>query len=141
MAMAISLHSDPLLEKALNVFRAYPEIIASYLFGSRADGTAVTSSDYDFGVLCKKGTSPEREGQLVLELTGKLLSVLQQNHVDVILLRTCRNTELQYAVIQDGIKLFEHDRDGSVTEFEIHTRHEYEDHMHNMRKFGFVKAQ
>ena len=138
--MAINPHSDPLLEKATNTFLAHPEIIAAYLFGSRADGTATTGSDYDFGVLCRKGTSAEREGQLLLELTGKLLSELKQNKVDVVLLRTCKNTELQYAVVQDGLTLFENDVDGSVTEFEIHTRHQYEDHMHNMRKFGFVKS-
>jgi uncharacterized protein len=45
---------EPILQRMREVFAGYPEILAVYLFGSRATGTARPDSDYDLAVVSRR---------------------------------------------------------------------------------------
>ncbi len=51
------------------VFRRYPEILAVYLFGSYADGTARADSDIDLGILPRTPEFHNRLLDLLADLT------------------------------------------------------------------------
>ncbi len=51
------------------VFRRYPEILAVYLFGSYADGTARADSDIDLGILPRTPEFHSRLLDLLADLT------------------------------------------------------------------------
>ncbi len=64
--------SERLSEKfapLIAVFRRYPEILAVYLFGSYADGTARADSDIDLGILPRTPDFHSRLLDLLADLT------------------------------------------------------------------------
>jgi predicted nucleotidyltransferase len=84
-----------------------------YLFGSRALGTPGPMSDVDLGVLL----DPAADGpQMQAELTHRADRALETARADVLLLNQAP-VELAYAVISQGILLYERD---------VATRVEYE---------------
>ncbi len=52
-----------------DVFRRYPEILAVYLFGSHADGTARPDSDIDLGILPRTPDFHQRLLDILADLT------------------------------------------------------------------------
>lgn len=51
------------------VFRRYPDILAVYLFGSHADGTARPDSDLDLGILPRSPALHQRLLDILADLT------------------------------------------------------------------------
>ncbi len=62
---------------------SYPEIVFSYLFGSRADGTARPDSDWDVAVYLDEGLCARERFQVRLDLAGDLEDL---GAVDVVVL-------------------------------------------------------
>jgi len=54
--------------RLIEVFEPFPEVLAVYLFGSRARGKARQESDYDLGVVFASGAR-----DVYLELLGRLV--------------------------------------------------------------------
>lgn len=48
---------EHILKRLRRVFAGYPEILAVYVFGSRATGLAREDSDYDLGIVSRRGES------------------------------------------------------------------------------------
>jgi len=84
--------------------RAYPEVKLMYLFGSQADGSAGTLSDFDFAVYIEQGES--MDPFLLPELGVKLSKILGSNKIDVCDLATLNIPELAFDIIQ-GELLYE----------------------------------
>lgn len=112
------------------------ELRAAYLFGSRAEGLANRSSDWDFGVLFWPGLSDEASFNLQMEIAGKLSLLLRTDLIDVVCLNLIKSLELKYAVVQDGICIV--DRDPDLFEYEMKIRHEYEDHISALKRNGYL---
>ncbi|MEW6323397.1 MAG: nucleotidyltransferase domain-containing protein [Acidobacteriota bacterium] len=97
-----------------------PEIVAVYLFGSTARGTAGPSSDVDVAVLFER-TPPRRLSSARFELAGDLERVVGRA-VDLIVLNDAP-VDLRTRVLRNGRLLLERDRARRIA-FEVATRNE-----------------
>jgi len=103
-----------LAEKLEPVFAAHG-IIAAYLFGSQADGTAYPESDYDFGVLLEHPPALENIALIMQDISDALSDILNKD-VDIVILNTT-NIELRFSIISRGKLVFDTDYD-KRTDFE-----------------------
>ena len=98
-------------------------VVAIYLFGSAARGTATRSSDVDLGVLYEV-TPPATLDGMGFELATEIERVIGQP-VDLVVLNRAP-ADLIHRVLRDGILVVESDR-GRRIEFEVKARNEYFD--------------
>lgn len=134
MRMIPDFSIDEVARRARPVFDRHPEVQVVYLFGSRAGKASRRTSDYDFGVLCARSTPRMVALDLGLLLVGELSLALRTDAIDVVILNTSQSTPLRYAVVTDGVRIFERDTDTDA--FELHTRREYEDFMALRKRLG-----
>lgn len=113
---------QPALE---DYFAALDGVGLAVLYGSKARGQAGPLSDVDVAVLLDRSFDPERYFDRRLEIIGGLMSLLNTNKVDVIILNQA-SLALQYRVVRDGIVLYcrNHDR---LIQFAAQTVSEYLD--------------
>ncbi len=95
---------DDLLERITGVLRARPEIREAYLFGSRARGDSTPVSDVDVAVYGDRNGRAERLSEYASELAADLMTALQRNDVDVVLLNDVPPL-LYHRVLRDGIRV------------------------------------
>jgi predicted nucleotidyltransferase len=123
--MTTEQHTQPVDLAALTeYFTAQPDVIAVYLFGSRATGRARAESDVDVAVLLNEEDSVERferRLQLMVEV-----SEVCGREADVIVLNDAPPI-LQNQVLKHGRLLYERDRRSRV-EFEVLSRKIYFDY-------------
>jgi len=109
---------------------AQPDVVAAYLFGSRATGRARAASDVDVAVLLNEEDSFarfERRLQLMVEVSD-----VCGREADVIVLNDAPPL-LQHQVLKHGRLLYERDRRARI-EFEIRAGKIYAD-LEPMRRF------
>ncbi len=102
---------------------AADEVLAIYLYGSRARGTASSDSDVDLGALLRSAPPPSlhsvaRELEAAVERAVKL-------PVEVVVLNTAP-ADLVHRVLRDGVLLLDRDRAARIR-FEVQSRNEYFD--------------
>ncbi len=100
--------ADPL--RALRDFfarRAPDEVLAAYLFGSRAHGAGMPLSDFDVGLVLdpKDRSDPRMRIDLRVDVTGELIQALDWNDVDVVVLNDVPPT-LAARAATEGTPLF-----------------------------------
>ena len=100
----------------------------AYLFGSQAGGTAGPISDYDFAVLYAELPQPG----FTYKLAHQLTVFLAVERVDLVTLNRAP-VELRYAVIVDGLVVFEASSAIRV-EFEAATLSRYGDYLPVLRR-------
>ncbi len=61
------------------------QVIATYFFGSRAEGTASEDSDYDFAILTDNSYPQDDGNSLIMELKEEMQALLGKE-VDLVLL-------------------------------------------------------
>jgi predicted nucleotidyltransferase len=113
------------LERGLRdaVANAPDQIVAVYLYGSRARGTAKSGSDVDLGILLK-GIPPAtlrdaaRDLEAVVERAVRL-------PVEAVIMNTAPS-DLVHRIMRDGILLLDRDRSARLR-FEVQSRNEYFD--------------
>ena len=112
---------DPVLEQRIvDVCGAQPGVVAVYLFGSTARGTAGPASDVDVAVLFDRPPDHRlNSGRFSLE--GDLERVLARR-VDLIVLNDAP-VDLRARVLRHGRLLLERDRAARIA-FEVRTRNE-----------------
>ncbi len=101
-------------KELLALFKSY-EILAVYLFGSRADGTAREDSDYDFGVLFDSSSKQGKRLAIIMEIEEKAVKILDKP-VDIIPLDKV-SIEKKFLIISKGILIFSKD-EHKRTDFE-----------------------
>ena len=113
------------LERTLRgILAGQPEpLVAAYLFGSRARGTATDRSDVDVAVLYAAAPAPGLEG-LGLDLEADLERALGLP-VQIVVLNTAP-VDLIHRVLRDGHLLLDRDRSRRIR-FEVKARNEYFD--------------
>ena len=106
------------------LFAAQPgEIIAAYLFGSVARGTADARSDVDVAVLYAAPPPATLEG-LPLDLEGRIEQLVNRP-AQVIVLNTAP-AGLVHRVLRDGVLLLDRDPNARIR-FEVRARNEFFD--------------
>ena len=93
--------SEPLAQAAISSIRtAFPNTLAIYLFGSRANGTANSDSDLDLAVLVAGYAEP-----LQLWDISNNLAEIAGCDVDLLDMRAA-STVMQYQILQTGRRLW-----------------------------------
>jgi predicted nucleotidyltransferase len=100
-----------------------PDVVAAYLFGSWARGTAGSHSDVDVGVLYAPAPPPTLAG-LPLDLQDRIERRLRRP-AQVVVLNTAP-AALVHRVLRDGRLLLDRDRAARIR-FEVRARNEYFD--------------
>jgi uncharacterized protein len=125
------------LDALKSVFRRYPEIKLIYLFGSRSRQSYGPTSDYDFAVYFGNSTS-RRMFSIKLDLMGHISRILKTDRVDIVILNLTKSPELKYAVVKEGIVLFEREPFKVIVEPKI--LNEYFDFHTMLSRYGLTKA-
>lgn len=99
------------------------DIVAAYLYGSAARGTARDGSDVDVAILLRESPHPRLEA-LCLDLEGELERDLGLP-VDLLVLNTAP-PDLVHRVLRDGVLVLERDASARIR-FEVRARNEYFD--------------
>ena len=92
-----------------NIFKEYPYIAATYLFGSRASGTAGPLSDVDIALLLK-GNAPKGRDLIHEEdyLAYRIGNALHAKEVDVIDING-KGLVFQHTILKTGIVICDSD--------------------------------
>ncbi|HEX4841039.1 MAG TPA: nucleotidyltransferase domain-containing protein [bacterium] len=87
-----------------------PDVLAAYLFGSRANGTATPWSDVDIGIVLNPAHRLDARARfsLRIDLTRELMRSLRWNDVDVVILND-GPPALAATVLAEGTLLLCHD--------------------------------
>ena len=118
------MHADELEAGLRRAFAtAPPEIVAVYLYGSRARGTATARSDVDLAVLYSTPPPSSLEGQ-PFDIEAELERGLGVP-VEIVVLNEAP-VDLVHRVLRDGILLLDRDRSRRIR-FEVKARNEYFD--------------
>lgn len=104
----------------------------AYLFGSRARGDSHAASDIDVAVYTDSACMPDSPFGYQSELTAALMSALQANDIDVLLLNNAPPL-LYHRVLRDGIRLFAR-RLAETTSREARALSRYCDYLPQLRK-------
>jgi predicted nucleotidyltransferase len=102
---------------------ASAEVIAVYLYGSRARGTESDRSDMDLGVLLRRAPRPDL-GNPAARIEDELERAVRVP-VQAVVLNTA-SPDLVHRVLRDGILLLDRDRPARIR-FEVQARNEYFD--------------
>ena len=120
----VSVNESGLVEALRSLLSsAAPEILAVYLYGSRARGEARAQSDVDLGILlhatpAAKLKSVARDVEAVVERRLRLPA-------QAVVLNNA-SADLVHRVLRDGILLLDRDRIARIR-FEVQSRNEYFD--------------
>jgi len=101
-------HNLPHKEK-LQILFEHTGLLAVYLFGSRAEGTATTQSDHDFAILFDLSSPMDDLAFTALDLEEKLAAILNAE-VDIITLNTA-DIEHRFLIISQGVLIYSRDDD------------------------------
>ena len=93
-------------KQLITFFKKNREIKLVYLFGSHAKGTAGPLSDYDIAVYIDSYDT-QKLISLKFALIREVTAILKTDAVDIVILNTCEQPELKYAIITEGILLYE----------------------------------
>ena len=108
-----------------------PKVVAAYLFGSVARGTARSESDVDVGVLFRE-TPPSTLAGQPMRLEGDLEQLLGRR-VQVVVLNTAP-PDLIARVLRDGVLILDADRSRRIR-FEVDARNRYFDLLPFLRRY------
>jgi hypothetical protein len=115
---------DADLERVRDVCRsAPPDVLAVYLYGSQARGTASPASDVDLGVLLKSPPAPAL-ANVARDLEAAVERALRLP-VEVVVVNTAP-ADLVHRILRDGVVLLDRDRAARLR-FEVQSRNEYFD--------------
>jgi predicted nucleotidyltransferase len=130
--LSVTMATDDLegkLRRILHGVRA--DVVAAYLFGSHARGTARDDSDVDVAVLVRGEPAPTLEG-LGMDLLADLERDLGRP-VDLVVLNRAP-TDLVHRVLRDGHLVLERDRSARI-QFEVKARNLYFDMQPILRRY------
>jgi len=102
---------------------ASKDITIAYLFGSHAEGTAVSSSDIDLAVLLPHNKSSSSE--FYLQLITDIKNAIETDRFDLLLLNKA-SPLIKYEVVRSGIAIYARS-EKEQEHFEMKTRQKYLD--------------
>lgn len=136
--MASKLEKESLVETLRNrlsgIFSQDHRIIAAYLFGSHADGSAYEESDLDLGIMVDPTSGREFTLDDELDLEVKIESVLKTDRFDLIVVNRVPLT-LQFRIISPAKLIYVRD-DDKRCEMEERIMVKYYDFQPRLREFN-----
>jgi uncharacterized protein len=117
----------PHRDKLIQFLKSEDRIMLVYIFGSQVKGNVGSMSDYDIAVFLSEISSDTYK----YELSSRVAHILDAA-IDLVILNGAP-VELKYAVIADGLLLYEKDKAARV-EFEGNTLSQYFDFLPVLRK-------
>jgi len=102
---------------------APPEVVAAYLYGSQARGTAGAASDVDVAILLRAAARPTLQS-VARDLEARIEASVRRP-VEVVLLNGAP-CDLVHRVLRDGIVVLDRDRALRIR-YEVQARNEYFD--------------
>jgi hypothetical protein len=114
---------DAIRERLARVLAGEPDVLAAWLFGSVARGTAGPRSDVDVAILTRRAPTGTLD-DLWLDLRAHLVSELGRE-VDLVVLDHA-DDELVHRVLRDGVRLRDTDRSARIA-FEVAARNRFFD--------------
>jgi predicted nucleotidyltransferase len=128
---------ETLIEALRALFRGRGDgVVAAYLFGSRARGTARKGSDVDLGVLFVEAPPASLHGP-----PSRIADALERElgaEVQVVALNSAP-PDLVHRVLRDGVLVHEADRSARVR-FEVARRREYLDLLPVLRRYRRLES-
>ena len=118
------------IEKILNKF----DIKFAFLYGSRAKGTSIKTSDYDIAVFIDPKNSYDERLKKRLKLISLLAPILE-NKAQVIVLNDTKSVLLKFVVVKEGICFYETDHAARVY-FELRAMQDYYDFKPFIEKYN-----
>jgi predicted nucleotidyltransferase len=116
------------------IFKKY-QVVFAYLFGSRATGTAIASSDYDFAVMLSSGLDFKKTFAIRCKIISEIAKILKNEKVEVAVLNDLRSILFKFVIIQEGRTLYEADHVARVM-FELKIINEYYDFAPFIEKYN-----
>ena len=136
--MALELGKKSLVEALKNrlsgLFLQDKRIIAAYLFGSRADGSAYEGSDLDFGIMLDPGSEQPFTLNDELDLEAKVEAALRSDNFDLVVINDVPLI-LQFRIISPAKLIYVKD-DDKRCETEEHIMVRYYDFQPRLREFN-----
>ena len=102
-----------------------PEVVAAYLIGSQARGTAGPLSDIDVAILHVRGLTPRERLDLRLALMASAGKALGTEEIDIVPLNDAPPL-LRHRALRDGILLLDHNPKERIA-FQVKTLNDYVD--------------
>lgn len=122
------------IKKLAGVFRKN-NVTFAYLFGSRATGNAIESSDFDFAVMFSEKTSSAGRFAARCKIISELANILGNEKVEVVALNDAKSILFKFIIIKDGILIYESNGLNRVL-FELKTTNEYYDFSPFIEKYN-----
>ena len=113
------------MDRLRDFFAGEQTVCLAYLFGSYAVGREHSLSDIDLAVLLDETIAPAQYGVCQLDLMVKLSALLQQDHIDLVLLNDSPPL-LTYEVVRTAKRLFARDESQRII-FEVRAMRDYFD--------------
>jgi hypothetical protein len=107
------IHPEKYLPALIEFCTKQDDIIALYLFGSRASGTQGALSDIDIAVLLPQGSRQDFYNERELFYLGEVNEILHTDEVSFIVLNKAPLT-VQYGVITDAKVLYSKDEEARL---------------------------
>lgn len=129
----MAVHSTRVADRLRDHFSSLGDdlLVAVYLYGSFARGTAREDSDVDVGLLFRDPPAASISGPAA-RIEGELEDLLGRRVQAVVLNRA--PPDLVHRVLRDGELLFEADRSSRIR-FEVSARREYFDLLPTLRRY------
>lgn len=102
-----------------------PEVVAAFLIGSQARGSAGLLSDVDVAILHAPGLTSRERLELRLSLSASAGAALKTPEIDIVLLNGAPPL-LRHRALRDGIRLLDHSPAARI-DFEVQTLNDYVD--------------
>lgn len=77
---------EKLLLRLEKLSERFPQVIAAYLFGSRASGSPTPLSDIDIGILLSKDLPDMESFRIEMNLQGELQKIFKTDKIDLVVL-------------------------------------------------------
>lgn len=103
-----------LAKRIAEILTPRAEVLDAYLFGSCATGRSQPHSDIDVGVYVDKQRIGESDYGYQAELTAALMSGLDTNRIDVVILNAAPPV-LYHRVLRDGVRIVARDLASTTT--------------------------
>lgn len=109
--MADKMSAKHIKELLIPVFNKYKSpVVFAYLFGSAAKDSQTPLSDIDIAVFLADGRK-RSFFDTKLSLHADFCRIIERNDIDVVVLNTATNIMLLEQIVNNGIVLFDTDRD------------------------------
>lgn len=110
-------------------------VVFAYLFGSRSTGKAVKESDFDVAIALPEKMDSGKRFTLRCKIMPEIARILKNEKIDVVVLNDINSILFKFAIIKEGIVIYEADHGARVL-FELKIVNDYYDFSRFIEKYN-----